>query len=71
MFPPGRSRGGFDLVDAQPFAEIDPDPFYIYNFPGSMEMSALFRPEIRVEDGLVTSIELPRHIFLPARNTTC
>ena len=52
-----------DLVDATPFAEIDPDPFYIYNFPGSMEMSALFRPEIRVEDGLVTSIELPSTRF--------
>ena len=52
-----------DLVGAKPFAEIDPDPFYIYNFPGSMEMSALFRPEIRVEDGLVTSIELPSTRF--------
>ena len=52
-----------DLVDAKPFAEIDPDPFYIYNFPGSMEMSALFRPEIKVEDGLVTSIELPSTQF--------
>ncbi|GIS59639.1 MAG: hypothetical protein CM1200mP2_18640 [Planctomycetaceae bacterium] len=56
-----------DLVDAQPFAEIDPDPFYIYNFPGSMEMSALFRPEIRVEDGLVTSIELPSTQFFASQ----
>jgi proteasome assembly chaperone (PAC2) family protein len=52
-----------DLIEAKPFAEIDPDPFYIYNFPGSMEMSALFRPEIRVVDGLVTSIELPSTKF--------
>ena len=57
-----------DLVDAKPFAEIDPDPFYIYNFPGSMEMSALFRPEIRVEDGLVTSIELPSTQFFASQD---
>ena len=23
-----------DLLDAEPIAEIDPEPFYIYNFPG-------------------------------------
>ena len=30
--------------EAERFAEIDPDVFYIYNFPGSMEISALFGP---------------------------
>ncbi len=52
-----------DLLDAESFAEINPDPFYIYNFPGSMETSALFRPEITVEDGLVTSVQLPSTRF--------
>ena len=33
-------------------AEIDPEPFYIYNFPGSMEIAALFRPEVKYEDGV-------------------
>src|SRR4051812_30032467 len=42
-----------DLLGARPFAEIDPEPFYIYNFPGSMETAALFRPEIKIEDGLI------------------
>ena len=28
-----------DLLDAPLLAEIDPEPFYIYNFPGSMEPS--------------------------------
>jgi len=28
-------------------ARIDPDPFYIFNFPGSMEVAALFRPQVR------------------------
>ena len=38
-----------ELFEATPIASIDPEPFYIYNFPGSMETSALFRPQITVE----------------------
>ncbi len=51
------------LVGADPFAEIDPEPFYIYNFPGSMEMTALFRPHIKIEDGLTTTVEMPSNTF--------
>src|SRR3954468_869575 len=29
--------------EVKQIARIDPDEFYIYNFPGSMEISALFR----------------------------
>lgn len=52
-----------DLLDAEPFAEIDPEPFYIYNFPGSMEIAALFRPHIEIEDGLVKMIDMPSDTF--------
>lgn len=52
-----------DLVDAEAIAEIDPEPFYIYNFPGSMEIAAIFRPEIEIEDGLITRIEMPTNTF--------
>jgi proteasome assembly chaperone (PAC2) family protein len=52
-----------DLLDAPLVAEIDPEPFYIYNFPGSMELAALFRPEIQIEDGLVVSLEMPSNRF--------
>jgi len=52
-----------DLLDAQPFAEIDPEPFYIYNFPGSMDVAALFRPHIEIEDGLIESFEMPENRF--------
>ena len=52
-----------DLLKPKPIAKIDPEPFYIYNFPGTMEMSALFRPHIRIEDGLVKSIEMPSNSF--------
>ena len=37
-----------DLLEAEPIASIDPEPFYIYNFPGSMEIAALFRPHIKI-----------------------
>jgi proteasome assembly chaperone (PAC2) family protein len=52
-----------ELVNAEPFAEIDSESFYIYNFPGSMELSALFRPHIQVDDGLVKSFEMPKNEF--------
>jgi proteasome assembly chaperone (PAC2) family protein len=52
-----------DLLSAIPIAEIDPEPFYIYNFPGSMEIAALFRPHIRIKDGQVASCEMPRNTF--------
>lgn len=44
-------------------ARIDPDPFYIYNFPGSMEIASLFRPAVKYEDGLVTELEMPTNLF--------
>ena len=52
-----------DLLEAPPIAEIDPEPFYIYNFPGSMDLAALFRPGIKIEDGLVKSLDMPANIF--------
>lgn len=47
-----------------PVAKIDPDPFYIYNFPGSMEVAALFRPAVKYDEGLVQEFELPENTFL-------
>jgi proteasome assembly chaperone (PAC2) family protein len=52
-----------DLLDAQPMAEIDAEPFYIHNFPGSMETAALFRPHIKIEDGVVQSVDMPSNDF--------
>jgi proteasome assembly chaperone (PAC2) family protein len=51
------------LLSAEPIAEIDPEPFYIYNFPGSMETAALFRPHIKIEDGLVETVDMPSNTF--------
>jgi proteasome assembly chaperone (PAC2) family protein len=54
------------LMDGRPLekvAEIDPDPFYIFNFPGSMEVAAVFRPEVKYEGGVITEFELPENTF--------
>jgi len=59
-----------NLLGADPIAEIDPELFYIYNFPGSMEVTAMFRPHIEIEDGQVKSFEMPSNTFYchePAR----
>lgn len=59
----GTVRRLVDLLEARPLAEIDPEPFYIYNFPGSMELAALFRPRIEIEEGIVKTIEMPAASF--------
>jgi len=59
----GTVRRLVELLKAKPCAEIDPEPFYIYNFPGSMEIASLFRPHIQIKDGLVKSVELPTNRF--------
>src|SRR5215472_6947412 len=52
-----------DLLAAPPLADIEPDSFYLYNFPGPMELAALFRPNIEIEDGLIKSIDMPSARF--------
>jgi proteasome assembly chaperone (PAC2) family protein len=59
----GTVRRLVDLLDAQAIAEIDPEPFYIFNFPGSMELAALFRPHVNIEDGQIAAMDLPSNIF--------
>jgi proteasome assembly chaperone (PAC2) family protein len=52
-----------DLLGAKPFAEIDPEQFYILNFPGSMEIAALFRPHVEITEGLIESVDMPSSVF--------
>jgi proteasome assembly chaperone (PAC2) family protein len=59
----GTVRRLVDLLGAGAIADIDPEQFYIYNFPGPMEVAALFRPGIEIEDGLVKGIEMPAATF--------
>src|SRR4051812_13586848 len=59
----GTVRRLVDLLGARPVAEIDPEPFYLYNFPGPMELAALFRPTLTIKDGRVVSLEMPSNSF--------
>jgi proteasome assembly chaperone (PAC2) family protein len=59
----GTVRRLVDLLEAQPFAEIDPEPFYLFHFPGSMELNALFRPHVKIEDGRVVALDMPTNTF--------
>ena len=51
------------LLEAPTIASIDPEPFYIFNLPGSMEFTALFRPAVNIEHGLIKSFQLPTNVF--------
>jgi len=53
-----------ERLGARPLAEIEPQSFYIYNFPGSMEISALFRPHCEITDGIVHAYDPPANRFL-------
>lgn len=59
----GTIQGLIDRLGAEEFAEIDPEGFYIYSFPGSMEITALFRPYTRIRNGLIESYERPTDAF--------
>jgi len=52
-----------DKLAAQRFADIEPEGFYICSFPGSMEITALFRPHTKIKDGLIRSYEVPANTF--------
>lgn len=52
-----------NALDAQEVADIDPEGFYIYSFPGPMEISALFRPHTEIEEGIVKSYQPPTDTF--------
>ena len=52
-----------DKLDARRFAEIDPKGFYICSFPGSMEITAMFRPHTKIKDGVIDSYDIPANEF--------
>ncbi len=52
-------------------ARVEPPGFYIDSFPGSMEVTALFRPHVRYDGGLVEEFEMASNDFYadPKSNT--
>ena len=61
------STGSLDwliqALDARPLASIDPEGFYIYNFPGALEWATMFRPHARIHEGLVEAFSFPSNDF--------
>jgi proteasome assembly chaperone (PAC2) family protein len=53
---------------AKRFAEIEAEGFYIYNFPGAMEITALFRPHCRIKKGIVKNFQFPENVFYAAES---
>jgi proteasome assembly chaperone (PAC2) family protein len=58
-----------DKLEARKLAEIEPKGFYIYSFPGSMEITALFRPHTQIKDGIIESYEIPTNTFYYSEET--
>ena len=52
-----------DKLGAREFAQIDPNGFYISSFPGSMEVTALFRPHAKITEGLIESYDNAANTF--------
>jgi proteasome assembly chaperone (PAC2) family protein len=52
-----------ERLDAKRLAEIRPEDFYLYSFPGSMEISSLFRPYTKIENGLIVEYQPPTNVF--------
>ncbi len=46
-----------ESLECRQAGRILPDDFYIYNIPGNMEVSAIFRPHVRIEEGLITEYD--------------
>lgn len=53
-----------EALDGGRVAEIRPDNFYLYAFPGSMELTALFRPHAHIAGGMIAEYEPPEAPFL-------
>jgi len=57
-----------DKLYATRIAEIDHQGFYIYNFPGAMEVASLFRPHCRIKKGIIREFEFPDNAFFGVQN---
>ena len=59
----GTVRRLVDLLEAQPIAEIEPDSYYIYNLPGSMETASIIRPHVAIDGGILRNVDMPSARF--------
>ncbi len=52
-----------EKLDAEKFAEIHPEGFYLYSVPGNMETSASVRPYVRIDAGRIVEYDPPESVF--------
>jgi proteasome assembly chaperone (PAC2) family protein len=52
-----------ERLGAGEVAHMAPDPFYLVNFPGSMEVTAMFRPHVDINDGVIRDYQEPTNTF--------
>jgi proteasome assembly chaperone (PAC2) family protein len=64
----GTIRVLVDKLYARRIAEIDHHGLYIYNFPGAMEVTSLFRPHCRIKKGIIREFAFPENAFFAAEN---
>ena len=57
-----------DKLYARQIAEIDHHGFYIYNFPGAMDVTSLFRPHCRIKKGIIREFTFAENAFYAAEN---
>jgi proteasome assembly chaperone (PAC2) family protein len=57
-----------DKLYARRVAEIDHRGFYIYNLPGTMELTSMFRPHCRIKKGIVREFAFPENAFFAVEN---
>ena len=50
-------------LNAKKFAEIEAQPFYLFNLPGTMQEAAQFRPKTLIKDGLLVNFQYPINEF--------
>ncbi len=59
----GIVRYFINKLGAEKLASIDSEEFYIHSFPGNMDFSSLFRPHVKVENGLIKDILMREDMF--------
>ena len=50
-------------LHARKFAEIDAQKFYLFNFPSVMQETVQFRPNTRIQNGLIVNFQYPKNEF--------
>jgi len=51
------------ILRAKKFTEIDAQKFYLFNLPRAMRETAQFRPDTKIQNGLIGYFQYPKRKF--------